>query len=137
MNKAILIGRLTANPELQHTQSGVSVCRFSIAINRPYKDQNGDTQADFINIVVWREVAENCAKYLYKGRQCAVIGSIQTRQYEDREGQKRYVTEVVAEHVEFLGSKQNGSNEYGEPSAPKQKTTIDKLEPIDDDDLPF
>ncbi|MBR2371536.1 MAG: single-stranded DNA-binding protein [Clostridia bacterium] len=103
MNKAILIGRLTADPELQTTSSGVDVCRFSLAINRPFKSQNGETQADFLNIVVWRAAAQNCYKYLKKGSQCAVVGSIQTRSYEDNNGVKRYVTEIVAENVEFLG----------------------------------
>ena len=103
MNKAILIGRLTADPELQTTSSGVDVCRFSLAINRPFKSQSGETQADFLNIVVWRAAAQNCYKYLKKGSQCAVVGSIQTRSYEDNSGVKRYVTEIVAENVEFLG----------------------------------
>ena len=78
MNKAILVGRLTADPELQTTNSGVDVCRFSLAINRPFKSQNGETQTDFLNIVVWRAAAQNCARFLRKGSQCAVIGTIQT-----------------------------------------------------------
>ncbi len=141
MNKAILIGRLTADPELQTTSSGVDVCRFSLAINRPFKSQSGETQADFLNIVVWRAAAQNCYKYLKKGSQCAVVGSIQTRSYEDNNGVKRYVTEIVAENVEFLGRANSSSND-DEYSAPAQqpKTTkpaIDKLEPIEDDELPF
>ena len=141
MNKAILIGRLTADPELHTTSSGVDVCRFSLAINRPFKSQNGETQADFLNIVVWRAAAQNCYKYLKKGSQCAVVGSIQTRSYEDNNGVKRYVTEIVAENVEFLGRANSSSNDddYSAP-APQPKTTkpaIDKLEPIEDDELPF
>lgn len=139
MNKAILIGRLTADPELTETPSGVSVCRFSLAISRPYTDQRGERITDFLNIVVWREMGENCAKYLKKGRQCAVTGSIQTRSYEGNDGNKRYVTEIIADGVEFLGSKQSNDNDYGEPPpAPKKShTPIENLEPIDDDDLPF
>ena len=141
MNKAILIGRLTADPELQTTSSGTDVCRFSLAINRPFKSQSGETQADFLNIVVWRAAAQNCYKYLKKGSQCAVVGSIQTRSYEDNNGVKRYVTEIVAENVEFLGRANSSSNEdeYSAPvSQPKtSKPAIDKLEPIEDDELPF
>ena len=141
MNKAILIGRLTADPELQTTSSGTDVCRFSLAINRPFKSQSGETQADFLNIVVWRAAAQNCYKYLKKGSQCAVVGSIQTRSYEDNNGVKRYVTEIVAENVEFLG-KANASSSDDEYSAPApqpkaSKPAIDKLEPIEDDELPF
>ena len=99
------------------------------------------TQADFLNIVVWRAAAQNCYKYLKKGSQCAVVGSIQTRSYEDNNGVKRYVTEIVAENVEFLGRANSSSNDddYSAP-APQPKTTkpaIDKLEPIEDDELPF
>ena len=141
MNKAILIGRLTADPELQTTSSGTDVCRFSLAINRPFKSQSGETQADFLNIVVWRAAAQNCYKYLKKGSQCAVVGSIQTRSYEDNNGVKRYVTEIVAENVEFLGRANSSSSddEYSAPVAqPKTtKPAIDKLEPIEDDELPF
>ncbi len=140
MNKAILIGRLTADPELTETLSGVSVCRFSLAISRPYVDQRGERITDYLNIVVWREMGESCARYLKKGRQCAVTGSIQTRRYEDRDGQKKYVTEIIAEHVEFLGSKDNSANDdYGTPPpAPKKRSpAIDQLEPIEEDDLPF
>ena len=140
MNKAILIGRLTADPELQTTSSGTDVCRFSLAINRPFKSQSGETQADFLNIVVWRAAAQNCYKFLKKGSQCAVVGSIQTRSYEDNNGVKRYVTEIVAENVEFLGKSASSSNDddYSAPVAqPKTKPAIDKLEPIEDDELPF
>jgi len=140
MNKAILIGRLTADPELQTTSSGVDVCRFSLAINRPFKNQNGETQADFLNIVVWRAAAQNCHKYLKKGSQCAVVGSIQTRSYEDNNGVKRYVTEIVAENVEFLGKAGGASSddEYTAPAPqPKARPAIDKLEQLDDEDLPF
>ena len=131
MNKAILIGRLTADPELQTTSSGVDVCRFSLAINRPFKSQSGETQADFLNIVVWRAAAQNCYKYLKKGSQCAVVGSIQTRSYEDNNGVKRYVTEIVAEEVEFLSTR----NSDEQPKVAVEE--VSKLQPIDDDGLPF
>ena len=125
MNKAILIGRLTADPELTTTNSGVDVCRFSLAINRPFKSQSGETQTDFLNIVVWRAAAANCHKFLKKGSQCAVVGSIQTRSYEDNNGIKRYVTEIVADNVEFLG-KANSSFDDAEPvSKPKSRPAVD------------
>lgn len=137
MNKAILIGRLTANPELTTTNSGVDVCRFSLAINRPFKSQSGETQTDFLNIVVWRAAAANCHKFLKKGSQCAVVGSIQTRSYEDNNGIKRYVTEIVADNVEFLG-KANSSYDDAEPvSKPKSRPAVDDLSPIEDEELPF
>ncbi len=137
MNKAILIGRLTADPELTTTNSGVDVCRFSLAINRPFKSQSGETQTDFLNIVVWRAAAANCHKFLKKGSQCAVVGSIQTRSYEDNNGIKRYVTEIVADNVEFLG-KANSSYDDAEPvSKPKSRPAVDDLSPIEDEELPF
>lgn len=137
MNKAILIGRLTADPELTTTNSGVDVCRFSLAINRPFKSQSGETQTDFLNIVVWRAAAANCHKFLKKGSQCAVVGSIQTRSYEDNNGIKRYVTEIVADNVEFLG-KANSSFDDAEPvSKPKSRPAVDDLSPIEDEELPF
>ena len=145
MNKAILIGRLTADPELSTTNSGVDVCRFTLAINRPFKNQNGETQADFLNIVVWRAAAANCHKFLRKGSQCAVVGRIETRSYEGNDGNRRYITEIIADNVEFLGrANSSEGDDYGE-SAPQQspaKTTtkkpaIDTLQPIEEDDLPF
>ncbi|MDE6397781.1 MAG: single-stranded DNA-binding protein, partial [Clostridiales bacterium] len=93
MNKAIIVGNLTRDPDLAQTSSGISVCRFSVAVNRPYTNANGEREADFINIVVWRERAENCGKYLSKGSKVAVCGQIQTRSYDDKDGNKRYVTE--------------------------------------------
>lgn len=138
MNQFIGIGRLTADPEINETQSGVKVCRFTLAINRPYKDQNGESQTDFLNVVVWRQLAENCARYLQKGKQCAVTGSVQVRNYNDQNGNKRYVTEIIAEHFEFLGAKQQSEHDYGEPPPePKQRPRLNELEPIEEDDLPF
>ena len=104
MNKVFLIGRLTRDPELRYTGSNIPVATFSIAVNRNYSNQQGEREADFINIVVWRKQAENVKNYLTQGSQVAIDGSIQTRSYDDNNGQKRYVTEVVADNVEFLGS---------------------------------
>lgn len=136
MNRVTLIGRLTKNPELKQTQSGIAVCNFTLAIDRPYKDDKGNSQADFIPVIVWRTQAENCDKYLEKGNQCAVVGSIQTRSYDDKDGNKRYVTEVVADSVEFLTPKSEKQEAKQEPKQAKQ-TTLDDLTPIDDSQLPF
>ena len=129
MNRAILIGRLTKDPDLNTTQNGISVCKFAIAVNRPYKNDSGNSQADFLNIVVWRALADNCHKYLFKGSQCAVVGSIQTRTYE-KDGEKKYITEIVADNVEFLSPAK---------SAEKKEDRIEDLEeiPMSDADLPF
>lgn len=138
MNKAILIGRLTRDPELKTTGSGVNVCTFSLAIDRTFKDANGEKQTDFLNIVCWRVLADLCSKHLRKGSQCAVTGSIQVRNYEDKDGNKRTATEIVADGVEFLGSKPAGTEGESLPfgNAPK-KSMMDSLTPVVDDDLPF
>jgi single-strand DNA-binding protein len=101
LNKVVLIGRLTKNPDLRHTQSGIAVARFTLAVDRGFKNQDGEKQADFIPITVWRGQAENCAKYLQKGRLVAVAGRIQTGSY-DKDGQRVYTTDVVADEVRFL-----------------------------------
>lgn len=111
MNKVFLIGRLTRDPELRYTGNNTAVASFSIAVNRNFTNQSGEREADFINIVVWRKQAENVKNYLTQGSQVAIDGRIQTRSYDDQDGKKRYVTEVVADNVEFLGSK--GSNSQG------------------------
>ena len=115
MNKVILIGRLTADPELRYTPSGAAVCSFRIAVDRPFNSQSGEREADFINIVVWNKAAENTAKYMSKGRQIAVEGRLQIRSYDGNDGQRRWVTEVVADRVEFLGggSGNAGGGNYG------------------------
>lgn len=110
MNKVILIGRLTRDPELRYTSSNIPTASFSVAVDRTFTNQNGEREADFINIVVWRKQAENCKNYLTKGSQVAIEGRIQTRSYDDQNGQKRYVTEVVADNVQFLGTRSNGGN---------------------------
>ena len=110
MNKVILIGRLTRDPELRYTGSNTPVATFSLAVNRPFTSASGEREADFINIVVWRKQAENCKNYIKQGSQVAVEGRIQTRNYEDQNGQKRYVTEVVADNVQFLDTKSSREN---------------------------
>ena len=106
MNKAILIGRLTKDPELKMTENTKrEVCQFTIAVNRPYTNEDGERKADFINCVVWDKLAENLAKYQKKGNQIAVEGRIQTRNYTAQDGSKRYVTEVLVDNLTFLGSR--------------------------------
>ena len=115
LNKAILIGNLVADPELKQTPGGVSVCSFRIGVQRRFKDASGTYQSDFINIVAWRQQAEFVSKFFRKGRAICVVGSIQTRDYTDQQGNKRYMTEVVADEVSFADSKpaQGG---YGAPA---------------------
>lgn len=165
MNKVILIGRLSRDPELRTTPSNLSVATFSIAVSRPFTPQGGTPETDFINCVVWRRQAENLAKYCRKGSQVAVEGRIQTRNYTAQDGSKRYVTEVMCDNITFLGTKsdnQGGSysqdnyqNNYGAPSndAPvdnfnsgSMPTTDISEDPfkdfgeeitLSDDDLPF
>jgi single-strand DNA-binding protein len=133
MNKVILIGNLTKDPEITTTANGVSVCRFTLAISRRYTNSEGERDADFINIVVWRALAENAHKFLRKGSKAAVVGNLQTRSYDAQDGSKRYVTEVVAEEVEFISTKTFD----GEQTSRKEELDVTKLEPVDDSDLPF
>ena len=161
MNKVFLIGRLTRDPELRYTGSNTAVATFSLAVNRNFSNQNGERETDFINIVVWRKQAENVKNFLSQGSQVAIDGRIQTRSYDDQNGQKRYVTEVVADNVEFLGSKNSSNNSgngnssadsHAEPTpydfgdAPEPKGTDIDSNPfadfgssieISDDELPF
>ena len=140
MNKVILIGNLTRDPELSTTNGGVSVCRFSLAVTRRFANSEGEREADFINIVVWRNQAENCAKFLKKGSKCAVVGRIQTSSYEKPEGAKRYTTDIVADEVEFITSgARTGDGDGMVPSEPKRETVKQtaELEEIEDDSLPF
>ncbi len=109
MNKVILIGRLTRDPELRTIASGNATTSFTVAVNRNFTNQNGEREADFINCVAWRKQAENVAKYCTKGSQVAVEGRIQTRNYDAQDGTKRYVTEVIADNVTFLSSRAGGS----------------------------
>lgn len=135
MNKVLMIGNLSRDPELSETPSGVAVCKFSIAVQRDYADSDGKRSADFFNIVVWRGRAENCAKYLKKGNKVAIVGSLQNRSYEDKDGVKRNVTEVIASEVEFLTPKSNSSDE--EVSVMSVTRGRQQMEQIDDDTLPF
>ena len=126
MNKVVLIGRLTRDPELRYTGSNTAVATFSLAVNRNFTNQQGEREADFINIVVWRKQAENVKNYLSQGSQVAIEGRIQTRSYDDNNGQKRYVTEVVADNVEFLSSKNSSnSSNGGNNSQPSDPTPYD------------
>ena len=125
MNKVILIGNLTKDPELATTNNGINYCRFTLAVKRKFANENAERDTDFINIVAWRAQAENCSKYLKKGRKAGVVGSLQTRSYDAQDGSKRYVTEVVAEEVEFLSTKVAEAEEKPE------------MQPVEDDNLPF
>jgi len=150
MNKVFLIGRLTRDPELNYPSSNVPVSRFTVAVNRAFTNQNGEREADFINIVVWRKQAENVKKYLGKGSKVAIDGRIQTGSYKGQDGNMKYTTEVVAERVEFLDSKkEENRNNYSENSYQKEEIVeTEKVESnpfenfgsnteINDDDLPF
>lgn len=110
MNKAILMGRLTRDPELKSTNSGISVCTFSIAIDRRFKNASGERETDFIPIVTWRQTADFVARYFRKGSRIAVVGSIQVRPWEDKDGNRRSTTEVVADEVYFADSKASGES---------------------------
>lgn len=126
LNNIVLIGRLTRDPELRTTKDGTSVTSFTLAVNRPFS-KDGKNEADFVPVVVWRKAAESCAKYLVKGSLAAAAGRLQIRSYEDKEGTKRTVAEVVADSVRFL-DKKNGS-------APSVSPEIENI--FDDDDVPF
>ncbi|EAG7299106.1 single-stranded DNA-binding protein [Listeria monocytogenes] len=109
MNRVVLVGRLTKDPDLRYTPAGAAVATFTLAVNRPFKNGQGEQEADFINCVVWRKPAENVANFLKKGSMAGVDGRVQTRNYEDKDGKRVFVTEVVAESVQFLESKNNNS----------------------------
>jgi single-strand DNA-binding protein len=154
LNRVVLIGRLTADPELRYTNSGTPVASFTLAVDRMRSNQNGERETDFINIVVWQKQAEICAQYLHKGRLAAVDGRLQIRSYENRDGQRVRVAEVVAESVRFL-DRGDQPVAAGRPSAPAavgnrpgeaQRTPSFEDDPfaddsqmidISDDDLPF
>lgn len=147
MNKAIIIGRLTRDPEMRTTQSGINSTSFTVAVSRNYSGANGERETDFINCVAWRNQAENIKKYCVKGTQVAVEGRIQTRSYDANDGTKRYVTEIVADNVTFLGSRGgNGSSESNFVGDSNIATTDISEDPfkdfgdevaLSDDDLPF
>ena len=135
MNKVILVGNLTRDPELSETPSGVAVCKFSLAVSRDYTNAEGNRDTDFFNITVWRGRAENCGKYLKKGNKVAIVGSLQTRSYEDKDGIKRNVTDIIAIEVEFLTPKQQANQD--EESVVSMTRQRPQLEEIDDNKLPF
>ena len=140
MNKVFLIGNLTRDPELRETPSGVPMCRFAIAVQRPYSSQDGERQTDFFECTAWRGLGETIARYTKKGKKVAVSGSIQIRNYEDNQGAKRTAVDVIVQDCEFLTPK-TGSDSFDDvseaprASAPKRKPA---LQPMDDDsDIPF
>lgn len=155
MNRVVLVGRLTRDPDLRYTPNGVAVANFRIAVDRPFSNQQGNRDADFINCVVWRRAAENLATYMKKGSMIGVDGRIQSRSFEGRDGNTVFVTEVVAENIQFLESKGSSQPRDQQPSGfqPNQNQNQnqsnqpqtndnpfkDNGEPIDisDDDLPF
>lgn len=141
MNKVILIGNLAADPESRTTQSGVQQCTLRLAVQRRFANQQGQREADFFNVVCWRQTAEFAARYLSKGRKIAVEGSIQNRSYTAQDGSKRYVTEINAEHIESLD---RAPDTAPQPAAqapkaepPKQMRADEFIELPDDDELPF
>lgn len=131
LNRVILIGRLTKDPELRYTPNGKAVASFSLAVDRPFKNQAGEREADFINIVVWGPQAESSANYLGKGKLAAVDGRLQIRSFDGQDGQKRWITEVVAESVKFLSPKDGGGGVS--PTGGSFGNEID----FSDDDIPF
>lgn len=139
MNKVILIGNLAADPESRTTQSGVAQCRLRLAVQRRFANQQtGQREADFFDVVCWRQTAEFAGRYLSKGRKIAVEGSLQTRSYDAQDGSKRYVTEVVADNVEFCDSKQgNAQNGAQAPQMAPVAPANNNFTEVDDDELPF
>lgn len=140
LNRVVLVGRLTKDPEFRTTQNGVSVATFTLAVNRNFKNKNGEQQADFINVVVFRQQAENVNNYLSKGNLAGVDGRIQSRSYENKEGQRVYVTEVLADSVQFLEPKNNQSNNQPQQQsgqAQSGNSPFDNSADISDDSLPF
>lgn len=153
MNRVLIIGNLTRDPEMRTTAGGVSVCNFTVAVNRRYKNASGETEADYLNVVAWRQLGELCGRYLSKGRKAAVTGSIQVHSYTDRDGTKRTAFDIVAEEVEFLSPQKAGTGGFGAPpeagggytvaaskggaeSAP-QTSSYGGYTEADDDELPF
>lgn len=154
INNVVLVGRMTRDAELRYTPSNVAVATLTLAVNRPFKNQNGEHEADFINVVIWRQQAENLANWAKKGALIGITGRIQTRSYDNQQGQRVYVTEVVAETFQLLESRsvregqgQGGSyapsnNQAPTQSAPdfsRQENPFGQTNPLDisDDDLPF
>lgn len=118
MNKVVLVGRLTKDPEIKNTSSQVQFCNFTVAVDRRFKDQSGQRQADFINCVAWRQTASFISSYFRKGSKIGIVGSLQSRSFDDNNGQRRYVTEVVVDEAEFVES--SATSKQGQGSAPAQ-----------------
>ena len=145
LNKVILMGRFTRDPELRSTPQGISTCSFSIAVDRNFVRQGEERKADFINCVAWRQTAEFISRYFRKGSALCITGSIQTRSWQDQQGQKRYATEVVADEAMFVDSKNEGgavagqyTDSYNAPSYSSSPASAPKFEELKtDDDLPF
>ncbi|MFD1206664.1 single-stranded DNA-binding protein [Sporosarcina contaminans] len=148
INRTVLVGRLTKDPTISYTQSGIAVCRFTLACNRPFKSGDGEQQADFINCVTWRKQAENTANFLRKGSLAGIEGRIQTSSFDGQDGKRVFMTEVVADSVQFLEPKSNRSEQpNGSYQAPQQQSQpqYSQQDPFDggaqievsDDDLPF
>lgn len=139
MNKAILIGRLTRDPELRTTPTGRNVCQFSVAVSRTFTNANGEREADFINCVVWDKQAENLVKYQKKGNQIAVEGRIQTRNYDDKDGKRVYVTEILASNISFLDSKaaSNNSGFSNLPEPPMEEESNQEMKTVSVEKDPF
>lgn len=140
LNRVVLVGRLTKDPNLRYTPNGVAVANFTIAVNRPFSNQQGKQEADFVNCVIWRKPAENLANYMNKGSLIGVDGRIQTRNFEGQDGKTVFVTEVLAGSVQFLESKNKTSASNQKHVPPADTNPIEDYgEPIDisDDDLPF
>lgn len=138
LNKVILIGRVTRDPELRYTSSGNPVLNMTVAVDRPFTNQQGEREADFIDVVVWNKQAENCANYLNKGRLVAVEGRLQIRSYEDGQGNRRRVAEVVANNVRFLPDGKNGGGRKNasEAELPPDDPFGDDI-PFDENSVPF
>ena len=134
MNKCIFVGRMCADPELRYTKSGIANCAFRIAVQRQYKNQQGEYEADFVSCVAWRQTAEFLTKYLHKGDMVAVSGSLQNRTYDAQDGSKRYVTEIILDSVQACGSvrRANDGEDVPAPQQPEGGFTQ-----VDDDELPF
>ncbi len=143
MNRVILIGRLTADPELRYTTSNRAYTRFTLAVNRDYKKENGETEADFISIVAWEQLAETIHKYVKKGHRICVEGRIQTGSYDKEDGSRGYLTDVIINHLEFLEKKSSDDRPASEYTATSPAETEDSFKDfgdtvqLTDDDLPF
>lgn len=140
MNRVILVGRLTKDPELKFTPNGVAVATFTLAVQRPFTNQQGEREADFINCVVWRRPAENVAQFLKRGSMAGVDGRVQSRSYDGQDGKKVYVTEVMAESVQFLEPKNGGQQQESSgqnQSSGRSNNSYNRDINISDDDLPF